>query len=119
MDLLPEGWQLLSTWDQNTVQVHGPTTNVARQLISLRRVTLTDYTVQIPLNAREKTIKAALAKNNVIEKFGQSAWGRKLESAKKRAASTDFDRFQVMVERRKRAYVVNQEVRKLKKAKKA
>ena len=45
--------------DQNKCLIDGPETGVARQVIPYTRISLTDLTVKIQRNAREKTLKKA------------------------------------------------------------
>ena len=50
-------------------------------------------------------------------KFNNSAWGKKLARTAQRANLSDFERFQVMVLKKKRNNTIKREVAKLKKKK--
>ncbi len=43
---------------------------------------------------------AAWVKADIMKKFGESAWARKITKQKVRASLTDFDRFKVMIARK-------------------
>ena len=52
--------------DQKRVVVSGPTTGVSRQMLPVKRLCLADFKVQIPWGVREKTLKAAITKEDMI-----------------------------------------------------
>lgn len=43
---------------------------------------------------------------NVLSKWKETAWAKKLESKNKRASLSDFDRFKVRVAKKERASIV-------------
>merc|ERR1711870_138813 len=92
--------------DQKRVVVDGPesVTGVRRHMMPIKRLSLTDLTASIPRGAREKTLKLALEKGDVMKKFGETA----------RVNMTDFDRFRLMVAKKKRAQVVKTTLKKKK-----
>jgi large subunit ribosomal protein L14e len=51
----------------------------------------------------------------VEKKFGQSSWGKKLESRRKKASLTDFERYKVAVAKTKKSKTVRAAFNKLKK----
>jgi large subunit ribosomal protein L14e len=106
---------ILDVADNNKALVDGPepVTGVKRQLIPFKRLELTDFTVEILRNAREKTLTKALKDADVIAKWEASAWSKKLESKRKRASTNDFDRFKVMVAKKQRSAIIAKEVQKL------
>jgi len=108
---------ILDVVDQNRVLVDGPhpTTGVKRQMVSLRRLSLTSLKLRIPRGAREKTLKKAFTKAKIAERWKKSAWAKKLEAKTKRAALNDFGRFQVFLARKKRSRLAKPELSKLKK----
>ena len=91
--------------DQKRVVVDGPEklTGVRRHMMPLRRLSLTDQKTTIPRGAREKTLKKALAKENTMATWEKTSWAKKVNSKKARAAMSDFDRFKLMVARKKLA----------------
>merc|ERR1712217_510826 len=100
--------------DQKRVVVDGPesVTGVRRHMMPVKRLSLTDLRTSIPRGAREKTLKAALDKDNAMKKFGETSWGKKLAAKAARAQMTDFDRFKLMVAKKKRAKVVRTALKK-------
>ena len=85
------------------VLVQGLKGGIRRQELSLRRVTLTDYKIDIKRGAKQDEVFKALDAYKLDEKFKQSPYAKKCEQRQKRANLTDFDRFKVMRLRQKRA----------------
>ena len=89
--------------DTKRVLVDGPqsVTGVHRQPILLKRVALTDIVVEkLPRNATQKNLLKGWTSQGIKGKWEATAWAKKLDCKKKRAALTDFDRFKVMVAKR-------------------
>merc|ERR1719446_130189 len=84
-------------------------------MMPVRRLSLTDLKSSIPRGAREKTLKLALDKDGTLKKWGQTAWAKKLEAKKTRSEMNDFDRFKLMVARKKRSAAVKSVLKKTKK----
>ncbi|CAG8658898.1 23364_t:CDS:2, partial [Cetraspora pellucida] len=83
--------------DHNRALIDGPTTGVTRHSHAFRRLTLTDLVIKgFPRGGRSSIVKKYLEKENILEKWNQTAWAKKLESRKRRAALTDFDRFKLL-----------------------
>ena len=102
--------------DQNKCLVEGPDeiTGVKRQVISYRRIALTDLTVNIQSNARAKTLKAAWKEGDTLAKWEGSQWAKKLAAKKTRAGLSDFDRFKVMVAKKQKSRIIAQKIKELK-----
>ena len=83
--------------------VQGLKGGVRRQELSLRRVTLTDYKIEIKRGAKRAEVLKAIQDYKLEEKFKKSNFAKKTELRQKRANLTDFDRFKVMRLRQKRA----------------
>lgn len=58
----------------------------------------------LPRNASSKKVKEALESSKVLEKYAGTVTGRRLQAKKALANSTDFERYQLRVARRSRAY---------------
>ena len=89
---------IIDVVDQNRVLVQGADgseAKVARQILSLKRVALTDFKVKIGRNARQKSLNKAWTKGDIWNKWNNSSWAKKLAAKKKRASSNDFMRFKV------------------------
>ena len=107
---------IIDVVDSNKALIDGPEdlTGVSRQIISFKRLALTDYKVTIGASARAKTIKAAWVKADVQCKWDSSSWAKKLQAKKTRASANDFQRFQVMVARKQRSAIVAKKMKEMK-----
>ena len=85
------------------VLVQGLKGGVRRQELSLRRVSLTDFKLDIKRGAKRDEVLKAIEAYKLEDKFKKSAYTKKVELRKTRANLTDFDRFKVMRLRQKRA----------------
>jgi len=101
--------------DQNKCLIDGPDplTGVSRQVIPFKRIALTDLKVQIMRNARQKTLVKAWEDGDIMIKWEASSWAKKLATKKKRAKLTDFDRFKVMVTKKKRSAIIAKKMKEL------
>jgi large subunit ribosomal protein L14e len=101
--------------DQNKCLIDGPApiTGVNRQVISYTQIALTDLTVKIQRNARQKTLEKAWTEGDVKGKWDASSWAKKLSSKKKRASLSDFDRFKVMVAKKQKAAIIAKKMAEL------
>merc|ERR1711865_1174791 len=94
--------------------VDGPEklTGVRRHMCPIRRLSLTDLKATIVRGAREKTLKLALEKDDIMGKWGKTSWAKKLNAQKTRMEMNDFDRFKLMIARKKRASAVKKSLKK-------
>mmetsp|Transcript_19646 Transcript_19646/g.14102 ORF Transcript_19646/g.14102 Transcript_19646/m.14102 type:complete len:135 (+) Transcript_19646:20-424(+) len=101
--------------DNNRVLVDGPreVTGVHRQVVTCKRLSLTDLVVKIPRNAKEKKILAAWESQGILEAWNATPWAKKLAVKAKRANLSDFDRFKVMVAKKQRAQIVGDKLRSI------
>lgn len=101
--------------DQNKCLIDGPEeiTGVSRQVISYSRIGLTDLTVKIQHNARQKTLKKAWTEADTLAKWEATSWAKKLASKKKRASLGDFDRFKVMVAKKQKSEIIAKKMAEL------
>ena len=89
------------------VVIQGLKGGVRRQELSLRRVTLTDYKIDIKRGAKRDEVFKALEASKLEEEFKKSTFAKRNELREKRKNLTDFDRFKVMRLRQKRAAIRN------------
>lgn len=76
--------------------IDGPTTGVARQPYSFKRLVLTNLVVKsLPRNAGSKIVKEYVEKNNIVAAWEKTAWAQKLKTREVRANLTDFERFKL------------------------
>mmetsp|Transcript_13246 Transcript_13246/g.26018 ORF Transcript_13246/g.26018 Transcript_13246/m.26018 type:complete len:137 (+) Transcript_13246:97-507(+) len=103
--------------DQKRVVVDGPqsVTGVPRHMMPIKRLSLTDMKATIVRGAREKALKLALQKDDIMPKWAETSRAKKLKAKENRKNMTDFDRFKLMVAKRKRAGQVRLALRKTKK----
>ena len=114
----PETGQLatiIDIVDSNKCLIDGPAdiTGVERQVIPFKRISLTDFKVEIGRNARAKTLKKAWADADVLAKWEATSWAKKLSAKKKRAALSDFDRFKVMVAKKEKSAIIAKKMKEL------
>merc|ERR1719159_205148 len=81
-------------------------------MMPVKRISLTDFKVTIPRGAREKTLRLAMDKENVMAKWSETAWAKKLAARKARSEMDDFHRFKLMAARTKRSKVVKAALKK-------
>jgi len=93
--------------DHNRVLIDGPTTGVQRQQLPIRRLSLTDIVVNIAHGARQKKIKKQWAKEGVLDKWNKTAWAKKRATRAARENLSDFERFKVMVARKRTSFAVH------------
>jgi len=107
---------IIDVVDQNRALVDGPAdvTGVTRQTLSFRTLALTPIVVDIARAPRPKTLRAAVAKQNVVAQWEASNWAAKLKAQKLKKTLSDFDRFRNMIAHKKRANVIGREFAKLK-----
>ena len=99
------------------VIIQGLKGGVRRQELSLRRVSLTDFKLDIKRGAKRDEVLKAIEKDKLEDKFKKSSFTKKVELRKTRANLTDFDRFKVMRLRQKRAALRNAAAKKVGKGK--
>eukprot|EP00444_Apocalathium_aciculiferum_P047694 CAMPEP_0183500766 /NCGR_PEP_ID=MMETSP0371-20130417/2816_1 /TAXON_ID=268820 /ORGANISM="Peridinium aciculiferum, Strain PAER-2" /LENGTH=133 /DNA_ID=CAMNT_0025694971 /DNA_START=92 /DNA_END=493 /DNA_ORIENTATION=- len=103
--------------DQKRVVVDGPesVTGVPRHMMPVKRLSLTDFKLNITRGAREKTLKTALKKEDTMAKWAATSWAKKVKAKEVRSNMTDFDRFKVMVARKRRSTELKKSTKKTKK----
>lgn len=90
--------------DQNRALIDRP--DEIRRVESFRRLSLTDFKIDIPRLAKKSVLKAKLAETDVFKKFASSAWGKKLALRTTKANQTDFDRYKASIAKAKRSRVI-------------
>merc|ERR1711976_621891 len=87
--------------------IDGPTTNVRRQEMSVSRLTLSEFVIEVPRGVKRAALIKAINEFGLEKKWGQTSWARQLNRRARRAQLTDFDRFKVMGLRQKRRLLQN------------
>eukprot|EP00928_Gymnodinium_smaydae_P087788 TRINITY_DN719_c0_g2_i3.p2 TRINITY_DN719_c0_g2~~TRINITY_DN719_c0_g2_i3.p2 ORF type:complete len:134 (+),score=43.47 TRINITY_DN719_c0_g2_i3:1080-1481(+) len=103
--------------DQKRVIVDGPegVTGVKRHMMPVKRLSLTDMKCSIPRAAREKTLRKALETGEVMKKWSETAWAKKLKVKATKKEMSDFDRFKLYQAKKKRSKAVKVALKKTKK----
>lgn len=74
---------------------------IKRQVIPIRRLQLTKQVVKVGRGARTGSVRAAIQKENVAAKFAESSIGKSFAKQQRRQNLTDFERYKVLVLRRR------------------
>ncbi len=75
--------------------------DIKRQVIPIARLQLTKQVLKIGRGARTGALKKTIAKENVAQTYAKSSLGQHYASQEKREKLTDFERFKVVVLRRR------------------
>merc|ERR1711862_559429 len=103
--------------DLKRVIVSGPHSGVARQQIPIKWLSLTSQKCSLKRGACEKSLKKNMAKDQIIKKWEQTGWAKKKAAQAARANLTDFERFKLMICRKKAGHAARAVARKLTKKK--
>jgi large subunit ribosomal protein L14e len=76
---------------------------------------LTDFKVNIARATKSKLVKEAVEKAGIIEAFKKTTWAKKVAAREAKKNLTDFDRFRIMVAKKRVNHAINTEVNKVKK----
>ena len=71
-------------------------TKVPRQVISLKRLALTPFTLKIHHGIHSKYLKEKMEKAGIVKRFARTHWGKKLTARRHKLHMTDFGRFVAM-----------------------
>ncbi|EME28130.1 60S ribosomal protein L14 [Galdieria sulphuraria] len=100
--------------DQNRVLVDGPQTGLPRHTINFKSLALTPFQVKIQHGSRTGVVRKALEEKKLMEQWKSTLWYKKLCSRENRRKLGDFERFKLMIAKKKKAAMVNGQVKKLK-----
>eukprot|EP00420_Gonyaulax_spinifera_P008902 CAMPEP_0197942688 /NCGR_PEP_ID=MMETSP1439-20131203/124536_1 /TAXON_ID=66791 /ORGANISM="Gonyaulax spinifera, Strain CCMP409" /LENGTH=475 /DNA_ID=CAMNT_0043565945 /DNA_START=70 /DNA_END=1496 /DNA_ORIENTATION=+ len=100
--------------DQKRVVVDGPleVTGVHRHMMPIRRLSLTDLKTKISRGARLPTLKKALESGDIMGKWAETKEARRDAAKEFKKSMTDFDRFKLMLAKRKRNKAVKKSMLK-------
>ena len=94
----PSHWQAL---------IEGPLTGVPRQAFAYRRLVLTPFVLKkLPRAAGTSTVKKVFEASGVLDKWEKSAWAQRRKAIAARRATSDFDRFEIMLLKKQRRRLV-------------
>lgn len=96
--------------------IEGPLTGVPRQSFTYRRLVLTPFVLKkLPRAAGTTTVKKVFEESGVLAKWEKSAWAQRRAAIIKRRATSDFDRFEIMLMKKQRRRVLQAAEAKFKK----
>merc|ERR1712032_1527180 len=92
--------------DQNKCLIDGPVeiTGVHRQVVSFKRLTLTNFKLNIQVNARSNSLKKAWKQDDIETKWQNTNLAKKMTAKMKKDNLTDFQRFQIMEVRKEKRF---------------
>lgn len=97
--------------DYKRALIDGP--EVPRQGVTLNHVTLTPHVVAgLPRASGHAVLLKKWKSEDIESKWAASSWAKKIARSQRRRQLTDFERFQVSVLRKQRAYNVRKAVAK-------
>jgi large subunit ribosomal protein L14e len=76
---------------------------------------LTDFHIPIGRGCTTKVLREAFAKSGVAEAWKKTTWAKKVASREAKKSMTDFDRFRVMVAKKRVNHAINTEMNKVRK----
>lgn len=97
--------------NKNRTIIDGPGLGIPRQVISNRRLELTKFKLsKFTRETKQGELKKMIEEFDLVKRFNQTGRGQKIQKQKRRAELTDFDRFKVMVLKRKLARATRQQI---------
>lgn len=103
--------------DHNRALIDNPAAGVPRQSFPYRHLVLTPFaTTKLPRGAGSGTVKKVLEAEGIAEKWASSSWAKRRAALDKRRKLNDFQRFGVLLEKRRRRDVVRKAVKSAKKS---
>merc|ERR1719263_465492 len=101
---------IIDVIDHNRCVVYGPTSGVPRQVLTYKRLSLTDIKIELGRGARAKTADAAWTSADVEGQWSATSWGKKVAARKAKASANDFDRFKGMVAQKKKMTAIRKKI---------
>ena len=84
-------------------------------MIQYKYISLTPHVVpKIARAAGSSAIAKQFEASGVAQKWAESAWAKKRAARKAKAATTDFERFEIMLLKKQRRYLVGAQAAKIK-----
>ena len=101
---------ILDVLNENRVLIENPLQGVQRQVIPIKRLSLTRFKVPITRSPKTGTLQKALEKFDLNGKWEKTSTAKKIALRTQRARLTDFDRFKTVVHRRRLAHSLKKHV---------
>jgi large subunit ribosomal protein L14e len=100
--------------DHNRALVDGPLTGLARQTINWKSLTLTPFKVKIQHSSRTGVVRKAWEEAKITEQWQNTAWYKKLCARRNKQKLGDFDRFKVMIAKKRKSAMIHSQWKRLK-----
>mmetsp|Transcript_964 Transcript_964/g.956 ORF Transcript_964/g.956 Transcript_964/m.956 type:complete len:135 (+) Transcript_964:38-442(+) len=100
--------------DGKRALVDGAATGVLRQQMPFARLSLTEFVLPVKRNQTSANVAKIFNDSNILSKWQESTHGKQIASRLRRAELTDFDRFKLMVNQKKKSALVRKELKTLK-----
>ena len=99
---------VVNVLDSNQAIVDGLTADgLTRQAINFKKLSLTDLKIPgIWLDARSVTVYKCAAKDGTVAKWNATSWAKRRAVRTARANANDFDRFKILIARKKKNQAV-------------
>ena len=101
---------ILDVLNENRVLIENPLQGVVRQIIPVKRLSLTRFKVPIVRAPRTGSLRAALEKFDLNGKWAATSTAKKIALRAQRARLTDFERFKAVVHKRRLAHSLKKHV---------
>ena len=101
---------IIDVVNENRVLAENPLSGVERQLIPIKRLSLTRFKVPIVRSPKTGTLRKALEKFDLNKKWEATSTAKRIALRSTRARLTDFDRFRAMVHKRRLSHGVKHTV---------
>jgi large subunit ribosomal protein L14e len=103
--------------NENRVIIDGPGLGVSRQTISVKRLTLTKFLLgDYKFGDSEGELQKKINSFDLVKRYTSCGMGKKIAKQERRRALTDFERFKVLVLRRKLSRTVRTSINKNRKS---
>merc|ERR1719221_2232437 len=83
-------------------------------MMTVKRMHLTDLKTRIPFGAREKTLRLALKKDDIMNKWAQTKLAKRLKCKQVRRDMNDFERFKLYKAKKSRSKLVKKSLKPVK-----
>mmetsp|Transcript_13418 Transcript_13418/g.15373 ORF Transcript_13418/g.15373 Transcript_13418/m.15373 type:complete len:143 (-) Transcript_13418:204-632(-) len=104
---------IIDVLNERRVLIDGPTLGVDRQLIPVKRISLTKFKLPIMRNPRSGSLKKAIETFGLKKKWEETPLAKRIASKTRRATLNDFERFKTVILRKQLAKKVRKEAKKV------
>lgn len=98
--------------DDKRILIDVQESSESRQVISVKRIKLTDFTVKIARGAAPEAVASAVKSEGVLAKWSETKWAKKVAAGNAKLELNDFQRFKYAKIAAKRDELVKAELAK-------